>query len=76
MTLSPCAPREPQDFAAEGFEPRDHLALAEQLGAVDMERGAKVSGARFYFLKGIGARLELAIMQMGLTRLLMLTSPR
>lgn len=56
----------PRDFAAEGFEPRDHLALAEQLGAVDMERGAKVSGARFYFLKGIGARLELAIMQMGL----------
>ncbi|WP_150461473.1 serine--tRNA ligase [Nesterenkonia ebinurensis] len=56
----------PRDFAAEGFEPKDHLALAEALGAVDMERGAKVSGARFYFLKGIGARLELAMMQMGL----------
>ncbi|NDK31650.1 serine--tRNA ligase [Nesterenkonia haasae] len=56
----------PRDFSAEGFEPRDHLELAEQLGAVDMERGAKVSGSRFYFLKGIGARLELAIMTMGL----------
>ncbi|TLP72813.1 serine--tRNA ligase [Nesterenkonia sphaerica] len=56
----------PRDFEAEGFEPRDHLALAELLGAVDMERGAKVSGSRFYFLKGPGARLELAIMQMGL----------
>jgi seryl-tRNA synthetase len=55
-----------RDFSAEGFEPRDHLALGELLGAVDMERGAKVSGSRFYFLKGIGARLELAIMQMGL----------
>ena len=56
----------PRDFAAERFAPRDHLELLEQLDAVDMERGAKVSGARFYFLKGIGARLELAMMQMGL----------
>jgi seryl-tRNA synthetase len=55
-----------RNFSVEGFEPRDHLALGELLGAVDMERGAKVSGSRFYFLKGIGARLELAIMQMGL----------
>lgn len=61
---------EPRDFAAEGFEPKDHLELAEALGAVDMERGAKVSGARFYFLKGIGARLELAMMQMGLDQAL------
>ncbi|WP_147104141.1 serine--tRNA ligase [Nesterenkonia populi] len=60
----------PRDFAAEGFEPKDHLELAEALGAVDMERGAKVSGARFYFLKGIGARLELAIMQLGLDQAL------
>jgi seryl-tRNA synthetase len=50
--------------------PRDHLALGELLDAIDMERGAKVSGARFYFLKGIGARLELAIMQLGLQRAL------
>ena len=53
---------EPRDFAAEGFEPRDHLTLAEGLDAVDMERGAKVSGARFYFLKGVGARLEMALL--------------
>ena len=56
----------PRDFAAEGFEPRDHLELGELLGAIDMERGAKVSGARFSFLKGVGARLELALMQLGL----------
>ena len=52
----------PRDFAAEGIEVQDHLALAEGLRAIDMERGAKVSGARFYFLTGIGARLELAIL--------------
>jgi seryl-tRNA synthetase len=46
--------------------PLDHLALGERLGAIDMERGAKVSGARFYFLKGIGARLELALMNYAL----------
>jgi seryl-tRNA synthetase len=52
------------------FEPRDHLAIGEGLDAIDMARGAKVSGARFYFLKGLGARLELAIMQLGLDRAL------
>lgn len=41
---------------------RDHLEVAESLGAVDMARGTKVSGSRFYFLKGIGARLELAML--------------
>ena len=51
-----------RDFAAEGVTVRDHLALGEGLRAIDMERGAKVSGARFYFLTGIGARLELAIL--------------
>ncbi|MGC4175229.1 serine--tRNA ligase [Demequina sp.] len=51
-----------RDFAAEGVTVRDHLAIAEGLKAIDMERGAKVSGARFYFLTGIGARLELAIL--------------
>ncbi len=58
----------PRDFAAEGFEPRDHLALGERLAAIDMERGAKVSGARFYFLTGVGARLELALLNLGLAR--------
>ncbi|MCR2828367.1 serine--tRNA ligase, partial [Microbacterium sp. zg.Y909] len=52
------------------FEPLDHLALGEKLGAIDMERGTKVSGARFYFLTGIGARLELALMNLGLDRAL------
>ncbi|SNC64622.1 seryl-tRNA synthetase [Kytococcus aerolatus] len=56
----------PRDFAAEGFEPRDHLALGEMLGAIDMERGAKVSGSRFYFLTGIGARLELAMLNLAM----------
>jgi seryl-tRNA synthetase len=52
------------------FEPRDHLELGELLGAIDMERGTKVSGSRFYFLTGVGARLELAIMSLGLDRAL------
>ncbi|CEA07121.1 Serine--tRNA ligase [Arthrobacter saudimassiliensis] len=56
----------PRDFEAEGFTPRDHLEIGELLGAIDMERGAKVSGARFYFLKGVGARLELALLQMAM----------
>lgn len=51
----------PRDFAAEGFEPKDHLELGEALGAIDMERGAKVSGSRFYYLTGVGALLELAL---------------
>ncbi|WP_115728130.1 serine--tRNA ligase [Actinomyces culturomici] len=55
-----------RDFAAEGFEPADHLAIGEGLDAIDMKRGAKVSGTRFYYLKGIGARLELALMTMAL----------
>ncbi|MFI9627512.1 serine--tRNA ligase [Streptomyces sp. NPDC052042] len=50
-----------RDFGAEGFEPRDHLELGELLGAIDMERGAKVSGSRFYYLTGVGALLELAL---------------
>jgi len=56
----------PRDFDAEGFTPRDHLELGELLGAIDMERGAKVSGSRFYFLRGVGARLELALLQMAM----------
>ncbi|MCL1900594.1 MAG: serine--tRNA ligase, partial [Promicromonosporaceae bacterium] len=52
----------PRDFRAEGFEPADHLAIGEALGAIDTVRGAKVSGARFHFLTGVGARLELAIL--------------
>ncbi|MGV0096104.1 serine--tRNA ligase [Streptomyces californicus] len=50
-----------RDFGGEGFEPKDHLELGEALGAIDMERGAKVSGSRFYYLTGVGALLELAL---------------
>lgn len=52
------------------FEPRDHLELGERLRAIDMARGAKVSGSRFYFLRGIGARLEIALMNLALDRAL------
>ncbi|HET7174037.1 MAG TPA: serine--tRNA ligase [Nocardioidaceae bacterium] len=56
----------PRDFAAEGFEPADHIELGRRLGAIDIDRGAKVSGARFYFLTGVGAELELALVMMAL----------
>ncbi|WP_067812567.1 serine--tRNA ligase [Actinomadura kijaniata] len=48
------------------FEPRDHLELGETLGAIDMERGAKVSGARFYYLTGVGARLQYALLNLAM----------
>jgi len=56
---------EGRDFAAEygpDFVVQDHLSLGEGLQAIDTVRGAKVSGARFYYLTGIGARLELALL--------------
>jgi seryl-tRNA synthetase len=52
--------------ASFGFEPKDHLDLGEALGIIDMERGVKVSGSRFYFLKGAGALLEMGLMQLGM----------
>lgn len=57
----------PRDFAAEGFAPRDHLEIGELLGAIDMERGAKVSGSRFYFLTGVGAQLEFALLNLAMS---------
>ena len=57
----------PRDFAAEGFTPRDHLEIGELLGAIDMERGAKVSGSRFYFLTGVGAQLEFALLNLAMS---------
>jgi seryl-tRNA synthetase len=56
----------PRDFAADGFTPRDHVELGEMLQAIDMERGAKVSGARFYYLTGVGALLEHALVRMAM----------
>jgi len=60
----------PRDFAAEGFAPRDHLELGRLLDGIDMDRGAKVSGSRFYFLKGQVARLEFALIQHALNKAL------
>ncbi|KFF30610.1 serine--tRNA ligase [Bifidobacterium bombi] len=53
-----------RDFAAEGFEPKDHLTLGEGVAGIDMRRGAKVSGSRFYFLRGAVARLQIAMLTM------------
>jgi seryl-tRNA synthetase len=49
---------EPRSF---DFEPKPHWKLGESLGIIDFERGVKLSGTRFYVLKGIGARLQRAI---------------
>ncbi|MFA6298071.1 MAG: serine--tRNA ligase [Nocardioides sp.] len=46
------------------FEPRDHIELGRMLGAIDLDRGAKVSGSRFYFLTGVGAELEFALINL------------
>jgi seryl-tRNA synthetase len=46
--------------------PKDHLELGESLGLIDMQRGAKVSGSRFYFLTGRGALLQLGLLQLAL----------
>ncbi|MEO7348565.1 MAG: aminoacyl--tRNA ligase-related protein, partial [Terrimesophilobacter sp.] len=58
--------REVGEKAHFDFEPRDHVEIGEGLKAIDVTRGAKVSGSRFYFLTGIGARLEIALMMMAL----------
>ncbi len=54
---------EPRQF---DFEPRDHVELGRLLGAIDLDRGAKVSGARFYYLTGAGADLEFALVNMAM----------
>jgi len=51
----------PRDFSAEGIKIKDHVELGEDLKLIDLERGAKVSGSRFYYLVGDGALLELAL---------------
>jgi seryl-tRNA synthetase len=51
---------------AYDFDVRDHVELGAMLGAIDLERGAKVSGARFYFLTGVGALLELALVNLAM----------
>lgn len=54
----------PRDFSAEGFEPKNHFDLGVGVAGIDMTRGAKVSGSRFYFLRGAIARMELAMLTM------------
>ncbi len=54
---------EPTAFS---FEPKDHLDLGVDLGIIDMDRAAKVSGARFAYLKGDGVLLEMALLQYAL----------
>ena len=54
--------------ASYDFAVRDHLELGEMLGAIDTERGAKVSGARFYYLTGVGALLELALLNLAVAQ--------
>ena len=51
----------PRDFEKEGFAAKDHVEIGKALGAIDVERGAKVSGSRFYYLTGVGALLEFAL---------------
>ena len=51
----------PRDFTKDGFEPKDHVELGKLLGAIDTERGAKVAGSRSYYLTGMGAILEFAL---------------
>jgi seryl-tRNA synthetase len=51
----------PRDFNSEGIKIKDHVELGEELKLIDLERGAKVSGSRFYYLVGDGALLELAL---------------
>ena len=50
-----------RDFKADGFEPKDHVEIGKIIKAIDTERGAKVAGARSYYLTGVGALLELAL---------------
>jgi seryl-tRNA synthetase len=49
-------------------DPRDHVEIGAALKAIDTERGAKVSGARFYFLTGIGAQLEFALINLAIAQ--------
>ncbi|MDQ4039122.1 MAG: serine--tRNA ligase [Actinomycetota bacterium] len=56
------------DVPTYGFEPRDHVAIGMGLRAIDIERGVKVSGARFYFLTGVGAELEFALANLAMAQ--------
>jgi seryl-tRNA synthetase len=49
------------------FQPKDHVELGKLLGAIDTERGAKVAGSRSYYLTGVGAMLEFALVNFAIT---------
>ena len=57
-----------RNFVTEGITVRDHVEIGELIGAIDIERGAKVSGSRFYYLTGPGALLEFALVQLAMTK--------
>ena len=57
----------PRDFAKDGFVPKDHVELGKLLGAIDTERGAKVAGSRSYYLTGVGALLEFALVNFAIS---------
>jgi seryl-tRNA synthetase len=57
----------PRDFSKMGFEPRDHVEIGKLLGAIDTERGTKVAGSRSYYLTGVGALLEFALVNYAIT---------
>ena len=54
----------PRDFSEDGFEPKAHWDLGPELGIIDFDRGVKISGARFYVLGGMGARMERALISL------------
>ncbi len=54
---------QPEELPGFDFEPRPHWELGEKLGIIDFERGAKISGTRFYILKGAGAKLQHALIR-------------
>ncbi|KJY53714.1 Serine--tRNA ligase [Bifidobacterium coryneforme] len=54
----------PRDFKSEGFDPKNHLDLGVGVDGIDMRRGVKISGSRFYFLRGDVARMEIAMLTM------------
>ena len=56
------------EVPAYDFDVSDHVEIGARLGAIDLERGAKVSGARFYFLTGVGAMLEFALVNLAMER--------
>ncbi len=58
--------REEGERPSFDFEPRDHLEIGTELGLLDMEAGARVSGSRFAYLKGDLVMLELALVRFAL----------